>query len=604
MTMHALPEGETEVSTLDLGVIGNCQIGALVDPNARIVWGCLPRFDGDPVFCSLLGGPSETPSGFTDVLIEGQVRAERRYLPNTAILETTLFSADGSAVRIVDFAPRFRQFDRMFHPVMIVRQLVPVAGAPRVTVRSRPLAAYGAEVPTTTQGSNHIRYVAPDFTLRLTTDCSISAVLEETTFQLNGTRTLIFGPDDTLRESPGDLGHRFRRKTEEYWQGWTRGLWIPFEWQDAVIRAAITLKMCTYEDTGAVIAAMTTSIPEAADSGRNWDYRYCWLRDSYFVVRALNRLGTTKTMEAYLGYLMNVDWSQDELQPLYGITGASELVEWVADALPGFRGMGPVRVGNEAYVQSQHDIYGAMVLSAMRYFFDQRLAKPGDLTQFRRLEELGVIAADVYDKPDAGLWEFRGRESVHTFSAVMCWAACHRLGRIARHLGEDDRAEHWGGIADTMHAKISTNAWNDELGSYAASFGGSELDASLLMLHELGFVTADDPKFVATVETIGQELKEDSFLFRYKLPDDFGTPETTFNICTFWYINALAAIGRLEEARVLFERMLECRTSLGLMSEDLDHTTLEPWGNFPQTYSMAGIINVATRLSISWDDAL
>ena len=591
------------MSTLDLGVIGNCQIGALVDPTGRIVWACFPGFDGDPTFCSLLGG-DDPEAGFTDVLLEGHTRTERRYVTNTAVLETTLVAEDGSAVRIVDFAPRFRQFGRMFHPTTIVRQLIPISGTPRITVRSRPLAGYGAAKPTLTQGSNHVRYVAPDFTLRLTTDLSIGSILEERSIQLDGTRTLIFGPDETVQDSVVDIGHGFLRRTVEYWQSWTRGLWIPYEWQEAVIRAAITLKLCTYEDTGAVIAAITTSIPEAKNSGRNWDYRYCWLRDSYFVIRALNRLGTTKTMEAYLGYLMNVARAGEDLQPLYGITGRADLVEWNAPDLEGFRGMGPVRVGNEAYVQRQHDIYGAIVLSAAQVFVDQRLASRGDVTQFRRLEALGERAAELYDQPDAGIWEYRSRESVHTFSAVMCWAACDRLARIAEHVGEGDRSDHWRSIADGMHAKICAETWSAERGSFVGSFGGEELDASLLMLHELGFVSADDPRFVATVDTIGRELREDTFLFRYRMPDDFGSPETTFNICTFWYINALAAVGRIEEARTLFERMLDCRTTLGLMSEDLDPRTLEPWGNFPQTYSMAGIINAAMRLSTSWDEAL
>jgi len=589
--------------TLDLGVVGNCQIGVLVDDQGRVLWGGFPRFDSDPLFCALLGG-EEPDTGFMDVVLEGQVSAERRYLKNTAVLETTLTAEDGSAVRIVDFAPRFRHFGRIFHPAMFVRRLIPMSGTPRVTVRCRPKANYGADDPEITHGSHHIRYITPGFTLRLTTDASLSAILEERAMQLDAPRTLVFGPDESLREAPSELGLRFCHDTIEYWRTWARGLSIPFEWQDAVIRAAITLKMCTFEDTGAVIAAMTTSVPEAPGSERNWDYRYCWLRDSYFVVRAMNRLGTTKTMQSYLSYLMTLAGEGRELQPLYGISGQAELEEWTAPALPGFRGMGPVRVGNQAYVQRQHDIYGAIVLSAAQVFVDQRLETPGDLAQFRRLEELGDEAVRLYDQPDAGLWEYRNRKAVHTFSAVMCWAACDRLARIAAHLSQKDRADYWTQHARVMHDRICEETWSEERGSFVGSFGGDELDASLLMLQELGFVRADDPRFVATVETIGRELRDDSFLFRYRLPDDFGTPETTFNICTFWYINALAAIGRTDEARELFERMLACRTSLGLMSEDLDPRTLEPWGNFPQTYSMAGIINAAMRLSVSWDDAL
>ena len=594
------------MSDLDLAVIGNCQIAALLDCRARLVWACVPRFDGDPTFCSLLIGDRDPEAGFYDVQLSGFVRSEQRYVTNTAVVETVLHDASGGAVKVIDFAPRFQQHRRSFRPGVLVRIIQPFAGRPHVRIRLRPLGEYGSARPTLTHGSNHIRYVLPHITLRLTTDASITALLEERAFVLDQPVALVLGPDETLVDAPGNTARLFLAETESYWETWVRGLSIPFEWQDAVIRAAITLKLCTFEDTGAVVAGITTSIPEAANSGRNWDYRYCWLRDAYFVVHALNRLGATGTMEQYLRYIINVATANSghDLQPVYGIGGESRLPETVVTTLSGYRGMGPVRVGNKAYEQRQNDVYGSVVLASTQFFFDQRLVTRGDIATFERLERLGARAAAIYATPDAGIWEYRGRQRVHTFSAVMCWAACDRLARIAKHLGVGERGQRWAEIAARLHEAIEGAIWNDRLGSFTESFGTEDVDASLLLLPHLDFVRADDPRFASTVRTIERELLAGTYLKRYRVPDDFGAPENAFNICTFWYIDALAATGRLKEAREFFEGMLECRTQLGLLSEDIDPATHELWGNFPQTYSLVGIINSAMRLSTSWEDAL
>ncbi len=594
------------MSSLDLAVIGNCQIAALIDGKGRMQWACMPRFDGDPVFCSLLAGKAEPEAGYFDVQIAGFLRSEQRYEPNTAIVRTVLHDSSGGAVELVDFAPRFRQYGRFFRPIMLVRMLRRVAGNPRVRIRLRPLGSYGAVEPTLTYGSNHIRYVLPDVTLRLTTNASVTSVLEEREFVLDHDVALVLGPDETLRGGPLGVAEHFLSETRGFWEEWTHSLSIPFEWQDAVIRAAITLKLCTFEDTGAVIAGITTSIPESADSGRNWDYRYCWLRDAYFVVHALNRLGATTTMEQYLRFIVNLatEDSGKALQPVYGISGEARLPEREVTSLAGYRGMGPVRVGNQAYEQQQNDVYGSVVLAATRLFFDQRYASRADLSIFERLERLGERAAERYETPDAGLWEYRGRQRVHTFSSVMCWAACDRLARIAEHLGAGERAQHWSRTAERMRADIDRKSWSEKLGCFTESFAGEDFDASVLLFHHLGFVSPDDPRFASTVRAIERALGRGKHLQRYAAKDDFGEPESAFNICTFWYVDALAVTGRRDEARDIFENMLSCRNALGLLSEDVDPVTHELWGNFPQTYSMVGIINSAMRLSRSWEEAL
>ncbi|MFD2233340.1 glycoside hydrolase family 15 protein [Phaeospirillum tilakii] len=597
------------MSTLALGVIGNCTIAALIDPAAALVWGCFPRLDGDAVFPALLDGggadaPAQADGRFALTLID-QSQSEQSYLPNTAILRTVLRDSHGGAVEITDFCPRFALFERIYRPPTIVRRVRPLAGRPRLRIQLRPRFDQGRLAPEITRGSNHIRYVGPAQTLRLTTNAPISYVLEERPFLLDRPVDLLLGDDESLEAGIELTARDLFERTHDHWRNWVRSLSIPFEWQEAVIRAAITLKLCQFEETGAIVAALTTSIPEAPDTERTWDYRFCWLRDAYFVIHALNRLGGTRMMEDYLRFIGDVveDAADGSLRPVYGITREAALDESVVPHLAGYRGMGPVRIGNQAHLQIQNDVYGAVVLASTHAFFDRRMTRPGDGALFEQLERLGARAVALFDQPDAGPWELRGSAAVHTFPAVMCWAACDRLAKIARRLGRDDRAAHWRGAADRLHGIIRERAWNPEIGSFVSTFDGSEMDATLLLLHEVDFLAADDPRFAATVEAVAKTLRNGDFLFRYVAADDFGRPRTAFVICVFWYIDALAALGRRQEARDLFETVLAHRTPLGLLSEDIDPRSGELWGNFPQTYSMVGLINCAMRLSHPWEEA-
>ena len=394
--------------------------------------------------------------------------------------------------------------------------------------------------------------------------------------------------------------------TRDYWKIWTRGLHIPLEWQDEVIRCAIGLKLCQHEETGAIVAALTTSIPEAPGSERNWDYRFCWIRDSYYTVQALNRLGALDVLEKYLGYLRNiVDSAQGgQIQPLYSVMGEHELEETFATDLAGYRGMGPVRRGNAAYTQVQHDCYGQIVMPTAQGFFDRRLLRMADDHDFEKLEQVGETAWAMHDQPDAGLWEFRTRQEVHTYSAVMCWAACDRLANVADHLGKADRCDFWRQRADAIRERIETEAWKDSEhgGHYGASFQSDYLDASLLQMIELRFISPDNPRFTSTFAAIERELRRGDHMLRYAAEDDFGAPETAFNVCTFWLIEALHIAGRDAEARALFETMLGHTTRSGMLSEDLDYENNELWGNFPQTYSLVGVINCAGLLSKPWSE--
>lgn len=587
---------------LDMAAIGNGRVAALINREGRIVWWCFPRFDSDPVFSNMLSGDEE--KGFLDVVLDGQDEITSGYLRNTAILETIIRDKNGNAIKITDFAPRFELFERMYHPAQIIRRIEPLEGLPRVTIRLRPTRDYGVPRGVQAVGSNHIRYSGGTHDIRLTTDAPLSYILQETTFALTRPLTLVIGTDESLNAGVDKVGRESLERTREHWMEWVRGLAVPFDWQQEVIRAAVSLKLCNFDETGAIIAALSTSIPEAPGSQRNWDYRFCWLRDAYFVVKALNRLGATHTMESYLEYITTLATDDDSvLRPVYGIAHNDSLEETIAQNLAGFMGMGPVRVGNQAAEQLQHDSYGSIILGVSQMFIDQRLPRMGDETLFRRLEALGHRARRFYMEPDAGIWEYRGRKHVHTHSATMCWVALDRLSRIATTLGLGDRSVYWRAEADKVRHEILTRAWNETRGALVGALDWTELDASVLLLPELGLISATDERFTKTVDVIGRELGRNGFIMRYVAEDDFGAPETGFLVCQFWYIDALAACGRTGQARELLTDLLAKRNAYGLLSEDIHPGTGHLWGNIPQTYSMAGIVNSCMTLSRPWETA-
>ena len=596
------------MGNLDLGLIGNCSIAALVDTKARIVWCCLPRFDGDPVFHSLLGSASRDPDdgAFSIELLDFK-HSEQSYISNTAILRTVLHGESGS-IEIIDFMPRFHWRNRAFRPQTMVRKIAVASGSPRIRIRLRPRFNYGELPPVVTSGSNHIRYIGPNLTLRLTTDAAVDYILQETAFTLGDPIHLVLGPDETLSDSPSEIARDFEERTNLYWRSWSHRLALQPEWQSAVIRAAITLKLCSYEPTGAIVAAVTTSIPEAPGTGRNWDYRYCWVRDAYFVIRALTSLAAVRTLENYFSWIMNIvsENGDGHIQPVYGVALEKALIERTASHLPGFHsagfaGDGPVRIGNQAYEHFQHDTYGNLILGASQAFLDERLFVRAGMTDYRKLELVGEQAFNLHNQPDAGIWELRSRARIHTSSSVMCWAACDRLSKTAVYLGLRDRASFWRDRADLVRKQILTCAWSEKRKAFVESFDGEYLDASVLLMGELGFIDGKDPRFVSTVEQLEKVLGRGPFMMRYEAADDFGLPETAFNVCAFWRLDALARIGQKDRAREIFQSLLNTRNHLGLMSEDTHPGSMEAWGNFPQTYSMVGIINGATRLSQPWE---
>ncbi|HLC07658.1 MAG: glycoside hydrolase family 15 protein [Methyloceanibacter sp.] len=584
---------------LDLAVIGNGQTAALLEPASRLVWWCYPRFDGDPVFSRLLAGDEE--KGFCDVVLDDMVDFVSDYERNTAIVSTVLTNSQNASVKITDFAPRFRNYGRMFRPPQLIRIIEPLAGLPRITVRVRPTSDYGKPMEDRSLGSNHITFRGKNRAIRLTTDGPLSYIDGEGAFVLTKPICMVFGPDESWPEDIATTCREFADRTRDYWMEWVRRLSISYDWQEAIIRAAIALKLSNFEETGGIVAALTTSIPEAPGSGRTWDYRYCWLRDAYFVVKALNRLGATGTMEKFISFILGIA-SEDPLRPVYSVVPADPMDETIAPNLNGYRSDGPVRVGNAAVHQSQHDTFGSIILAAMPMFFDRRLPRPGNVGLFHLLESIGLKAAKGAFTPDSGIWEYRGRTHIHTYSAAMCWAGCSRLAAIAAHLGLHDRAAQWTEAAGSIHDTLMEKAWSEKRGSFTAGFGLDDLDASVLLLPETGVIEPNDPRFVKTVAAIERELLRGKHVMRYANDDDFGMPEAAFLTCRYWLIDAWWWLGRREEARDLFVDSLGYRNRYGLLAEDIHPQTGQLWGNFPQTYSMAGLILTAMRLSRTWED--
>lgn len=467
-----------------------------------------------------------------------------------------------------------------------------------------PVLGWSKRAPRKQQGSNHVSYLDYDAELRLTTDIPLS-YLGGQAFALTERRHLVLAWGDPVEEPLPSLCARFLEQTLRYWNGWVKHCDVPAFYQDAVIRSALTLKLHCFEDTGAIVAATTTSIPESAGSGRTWDYRYCWLRDAYYALGAFRLLGHFEEREAFLGYLLNVAASSPnlDLAPLYRIDGGSNLEEQVLPSWPGYNGDGPVRIGNAAALHRQNDVYGEMVLAFAPVFMDDRFRQERSRATFELLRRLAHKAVSVVGQPDAGIWELRKQWQPQTFTSLMCWAAADRMATVAAVRAPEIEAE-FRQHEQRIRQKLLVDAWNPAAGALVATAGGTELDASLLQAVTLRLLPADDPRLHSTLDAIVHGLGQEGWLFRYRNDDGLGTPQVAFVVCAFWLVEALAKLGRKSEARRVLEHACAALTPLGLVAEDIDPLTGLMWGNFPQAYSHVGLIHAAFAASPPWSDLL
>ncbi len=580
-------------------LIGNCSFNALVE-DGRVVWLCWPRPDSSFVFGELLGGDR---AGAYAIEPAGPAECLVAYVENTNVLRTE-FRGEGWAFEVVDFAPRFVRHGRYYRPTMLVRIVRPLLGEPRIRVRCDPVYEYGRVRPDCWAASNHLQFGGLPAPLRLTTNAPLTYVGAATPFLLTRDLHFVLTWGEPLEAPLEETAEAFLVQTLAYWRDWVKSGRIPREWQSEVIRSALVLKLHQFDDTGALLAATTTSLPESPGSGRTWDYRFCWLRDAYYTVAAFERMGYVQEMERFMLFLRNLCGDgATELQPVYGIGGETELAEIVLSHLAGFRGDGPVRIGNLAYRQKQNDVYGELILAISRLLLDVRFRGSEGIEGARVLVEGLVAQIDArLEEPDAGLWELRGAQQLHTFTLLMHWAGANRANDIATSLGLPRLKERSAGVMARAAELLMSRCWNESLGSLTQAADSSNLDASSLLALHLGFFRGSDPRALRMVEAIRRQLSlPNGLLRRYDVADDFGVPEAAFTVCSFWLAEALAMVGRRDEAHELFDSILARHNGLGLFAEDILVADGRQAGNFPQTYSHVGLINTAFRLSRAWE---
>jgi len=573
------------------GAIGNGRVIALVGPDTSIDWLCLPRFDSPSVFARLLD--QERGGSWSFKPANDGWQASSGYVRNTNVLRTEIDTGEGRC-EIFDFAPRVMEGLKVDAPIEICRLLRPMSGTPRLRVHFDPKPDYARsnfEIIASGQG---VQVVGGPTRLYLSTNVAAPYLQDGTAIRIDRPTyfSLSAGKPPDINSAPA--AETALEQTIRGWRVWAKTTHLPSFAADAVLRSALCLKLHAFTDTGAIIAAATTSIPEALNSGRTWDYRFCWLRDAAFVVEALRRLSHLAEGEAFVRFLRNMA-DNGPLQPIYGITGQRDLQEEIVTTLRGYDGAGPVRIGNAAYVQRQHDVDGEMVLCLETILTDPRVVweDPSLAPLLERLVEEAIASFDVVD---TGLWEYRTQPRHYTFSKAMCWVAAHRGSELASFLGMPEHAKRWCAWADEQRPIILERAFNVERGYFTQAFGGEFPDASNLLLPALGLIDPLDPRFRSTVRAYEKELAPNGLMLRYKHLDDFGHTTSAFSICSFWWVEALAMMGEVDEAVALFRRLEKYANPLGLFSEDIDPESGALLGNFPQAYTHVGLIHAAITI--------
>lgn len=582
----------------DYGLIGNCSYQAHIHKDSNIEWMCWPRFDSSFIFGGML---DKEHGGEFSIKPEGDIKESNQfYLENTNILCTEITCAEGK-YRITDFAPRFHQFDRYFKPLMLVRKIQPLEGSPRVNVTCSPVGNYGKLKPSQYEASNHIEYLGLEKDLRMTTNLSLSYIVSGQPIVLNDTKYIVLTYGAPLEASLASTCEDFLNKTKKYWRGWVKNMSVSTFHQADINRSALALKIHQYEDTGAIIAAGTMSLPESPGSTRNWDYRYCWMRDTFYTLTAFNNIGHFEELEKYFNYIVNISVkSKDRFQPLYSITGEAELTENILD-LEGYMGNKPVRVGNQAYTHIQNDVYGQILLALLPLFVDSRFINRERSDSLHLIYDVLKKIDDLMEEPDAGLWEFRTLSQFHSYTYLFHWAGA----AAARKIGKTFKDEKIYNLADRLMKESSAKieaCYDSQRKVYTQAIGTPNLDASDLQLIMMNYLDHNSQKTKDHLAALEKDLKSKEGLFyRYKHKDDFGAPETTFLICAFWYVEALTCVGRMDEAIETFENLLGYSNHLGLLSEDVDASDGSMWGNFPQAYSHVGLVNAAYRINKKLD---
>ena len=577
------------------GVVGNCRSAALISDRGSIDWFCFPDFDSPSIFAKLL---DEANGGCFAFVVDEHYSVKQKYIEHTNILSTTFNSIEGS-FEVLDFMPLYRidQQNEYFQPPEIYRLIRLKNGSPRFRIDYHPALNYARDEVIHRSGTEYVKTfsVQNDIdTIYLYSSLEYERVLNSKEFVLIKDEFLLLSNNQKLVKIDQNRVELEYQRTRVYWMNWTNRSKKYTLYNDIIERSILVLKLMSYQRSGAVLAALTTSIPESIGDTRNWDYRFCWLRDASMSIETLLLVGHQGTAKRFMNFIKNIlKKKSDTFQIMYGIRGERILTEEELPHLSGYKNSRPIRVGNDAYHQKQNDSFGYLMDVIYQYYryFQGTLDEIEDM--FEVVKNMVKTVMDDWQKPDKSIWEIRGDEKHFVFSKIMCWVAMDRAVSIAKLLYKEDFAEKWLSVADTIKDDVLTKGWKEEIQSFSQTYENTELDSSLLLMEAYGFITPEDERYRKTVEAVYKKLKYKGLMFRYTNPDDFGVPTSAFTICTFWMIRALFVIDRQEEARLMFDEMISYSNNLGLFSEDLDFETKSQLGNFPQAYSHLALINTA-----------
>ncbi|QNN25423.1 glycoside hydrolase family 15 protein [Planctomycetales bacterium ZRK34] len=585
------------------GTIGNCRSAALISRTGSIDWCCLPDFDSASVFAKLL---DEERGGAFSFDVDEAYQISQRYEPKTNILCTS-FDNGTDAFDVYDFMPRYhgepgRLTDgTCFYPPELTRYIRLVRGRPVFAFNYDPRPYYAQHDAVTENNGEYLKSMTAAGTYEsvyLYSDFDLEAIRTGAPITLERDGFVVLSYNQKLLTPHLEDVELSYQKTKTYWMTWSSQLNRQTHYHDMILRSALTLKMMTYQKSGAVIAALTTSLPETPGECRNWDYRFCWIRDASMTISVLTELGDDYSVRRFVRYILSlINYKDEKIQIMYGIRGHKNLTEQELDHLAGYLGSRPVRIGNAAYQQKQNDIYGVLldVIARALVKFENHIDILEDVwtivrTLVRNVEE-------HWHLPDKSIWEIRGDDEHFVFSKVLCWVAVDRGIRIAHFFNMRDYVDHWNMLRTQIYEDILANGWNEEVGAFTQSYGSRHLDSANLLMEEYGFINARDPKFVATVDATLKDLCRDGLMYRYRNADDFGMPKSSFTVCTFWMVNALYRVGRTKEAQEMFDHVVSHANHVGLLAEDIDFETGRQLGNFPQAYSHLALINCAHTLS-------
>lgn len=586
------------MNNLDFGVIGNCKSVALISKTASIDWCCLPEFNSSSVFAKIL---DKNKGGSFEFLVDDKYTISQEYINKTNILITS-FDNGKDRFEVIDFMPRYITLNRQYYsPPDIIRYIRLVKGKPVFKVKYAPKLLFASAPTRTIIKNDYLKSYTTRGTynsIYLYTDFDKEKVKNQEDIELKKNSFFLLSYNEKILEQDIERINLKYQRTKVYWLDWSVKTKVFKEYNKEISRSALVLKLLSYDKTGAVLAAATTSLPETIGGIRNWDYRFCWLRDSSMVIKVLTLLGHQNVAKRFLKFIIDIiPYKNDKIQIMYGINRERKLKEEILGHLEGYMGSSPVRVGNDAYKQKQNDIFGILMDVLYQQFSVYETSLEDSETLWTITRSIVKIVEKNWKKPDRGIWEIRTQLKHFTFSKVLSWVAIDRAIKIAKLIKKEEYIKPWTRLLNRIRKDIEEKAWNEERQAYAQAYGSDDLDAANLLMESYGFIDANNSRYVKTVHETGKELCYNGLMYRYKNEDDFGLPSSSFTICTFWYINSLQKIGEHDKAKSMFNTLLGYSNHLGLFSEDIDFKTKQLLGNFPQAYSHLALIETAINIS-------